>query len=77
MILFWTREGSEVNPPDQGSLQRDGELLECVHDAGERVHGAVVSQQGTLLKGMRRQGALCQEGKPLSHQPVPGCGTSQ
>lgn len=62
--------GSEVNSFHQCSLQGDGELIECVQDAGEGVCGSAVTQQSTFLIRPRCQGTLCQQGEPLREKPV-------
>lgn len=63
--------GSEVNSFDQCSLQGDGEVIECVQDAGEGVYSSTVPQQSTFLVRPSCQGTLRQQGEPLREKPVP------
>ena len=63
--------GLELHPLDQGRLQSDIEVLEGVQETVECVKSRAVTEKGALLVHAHCQGTPCQQGEPLSKQPVP------
>lgn len=65
-------ERSDVNALDQGRLQRDIELLQCLQHADQGIDKCVIFDQCHVLVHVRSDGAVSQQGDPVVEEVISG-----
>ena len=63
---------SDVDALDQGCLQRDVELLQCLQHADQGIDKCVVFDQRHILIHVCGDGAVSQQGNPVVQEVISG-----